>query len=154
MFIDSEWFRERLLNGCSYAIGDIGDIGVGNHNYKLVTPLARNGVTRPDTGDEPIGSNLEQFIANIVSQAVVDKLEIVQIYKKNRHLMAVALRHEQSLMDTVDKKVAIRQTSKTVVVGLIFQLGFITFPLGNIFKGFDDGQQFPFAVTNRSRIEG
>src|SRR6185369_2947813 len=95
------------------------------------------------------GCDLEQFIADIVSQAVIDELEIVQIDKKDRHLLAGALRQEQGLVDTVDEQISVGETGQAVVVGLIFKLLLICFPFSNIFKGFDNGQQFPPAVTYR-----
>ena len=146
--------RDRLSNRAGDAVGDIGDIEVGNHDDKFVTPLACNGVTGPDTTDKPLGGNFEQFVADIVPQAVIDELEIVQIHEKNRHVVAVPLRHEQRLVNTVDEDVTVGEEGEAVMAGLVLKLFFIAFTLGNILKGFNYGQQFPPAVAYRRRIEG
>jgi hypothetical protein len=51
-------------------------------------------------------------------------------------------------VDTIDEEVTVWEMGQAVMVGLIFQLFFIAFPLGNIFKSFNYGQQFPLADSS------
>ena len=70
-------------------IGDIGRTGHrGLHDRKLVAAQPRHDVGFPETTAQPRGHGLEQFVAALVSERVVDALEFVEVQIEHRQLLA------------------------------------------------------------------
>ena len=50
-----------------------------DEQHELVAAQARDGVAVADTGSEPRGDGLQQLVADMMPETVVDELETVEI---------------------------------------------------------------------------
>ena len=102
--------------------GDVVDVrNVGQHNHKLVTAVARHGVARPDRLAQPSRHDLEQFVAAVVSERIVDDLEAVEIYEQHSDQAFAVFRLLDRLAQALTEQHAIRQVGERVVVGEVHE---------------------------------
>ena len=63
-----------------------GTQGVGEvlqHDHEFVTPQPAQGVPFPDAGQDPPGGLDQQFVAGMMAEGVVHRLEVIQIQKQD-----------------------------------------------------------------------
>ncbi len=60
-----------------------------------------------------------------MAQAIVDEFELIKIDKGDGDLMPIAFRGHNGLFETVVQAISIGQSGQGIVIGLIFQPGFI-----------------------------
>ncbi len=60
---------------------------------------------------------LEQQVADVMTEGVVDALEAIQIEEHDGHALLVALGLGQGLIETVEQQAAVGQAGQGVVVG-------------------------------------
>jgi hypothetical protein len=67
-----------------------------------------------------MGDFLQQLIASLVSEGVVDLLETVEIEKRDRQLFVVAMRLADALAQQLAEEAAVGQSREAIVIGEIF----------------------------------
>ena len=68
-----------------------------------------------------VGHHAQHAIADVMAEAVVDALEVVEIDEHHADRSAVALRTGYALLDPVAHQQAIRQVGHCIVRGLVMQ---------------------------------
>ncbi len=76
---DREWRGETSLDDAARR-RDVGEVANSVDEYnELVTSEPGQHIAGPDRGPQPQGHLLEQFVADLMAQAVVDRLEFVNV---------------------------------------------------------------------------
>ena len=81
---------------------------------------------------EPARDLLEQLVAGVVTEAVVDLLEPVEVDEQQRENLVRALRARQGLVETVAEQRAVGEAGEAVVEGLARELLLEPDPLGDV----------------------
>ena len=89
---------------------------------ELVAAETRHGVGRPGRLDQSLRGGLQQTVAGVVPQRVVDVLEVVQVEEHDRDALLRPLRKGQGVLDAVPEQAAVRQQRERVVEGQLAQL--------------------------------
>ena len=84
-------------------------------------------------------------------QAVVDEFELVEVDKGDGDMMTVTFRRHDCLLKAVVKAIPVRQPGQGVVVGQIFQPGFILLVRSQIHRHHVDDGWFVFDLQNLGR---
>jgi hypothetical protein len=99
-----------------HQIRDIGRIGHrGLHDRKLVAAQPRHDVGFPETPSQPGRHGLEQFVAALVSEGVVDALEFVEVQIEHRQPFAASDTPER-LLELFAEKHPVGQVGQRIVV--------------------------------------
>ncbi len=90
--VDDVWGRDRPQdfsrgNGCVFRI-----LHLGEQYHELVSAHAAYGVRTPDTGNQAPSHRAQQLVSHRMAQRIVDSLELIQIDKQHRELIALAFR--------------------------------------------------------------
>ena len=101
-----------------------GDV-LAQHD-ELVAAEARDGLARPADRvaaaqhlREPVGQRHQQLVADLVPEAVVDQLEVVDVHEQNGHLRRPPLRPLEGAGEPVEQEPAIGQAGELVVQRLV-----------------------------------
>ena len=86
------------------------------HHHELVAAQACHGVVLAHRGHQAPPHFLQQQVALLVPQAVVDQLEVVQVDEHQRALALRALATAQRLLQAVEQQAAVGQAGQRVVV--------------------------------------
>ena len=101
------------------------------------------------SGLQPHRHGLQKFIADRVSERVVDHLEAIEIEEHHRERMFQPARMGQRDGQTVAKEPAVRKAGQRIVIGLILDVLLDRFSLGDVAGDADD-----FADCRRRRRRG
>ena len=102
------------LFGDARGIIDIGD--VLQDDDELVTAQPRHRVGRPHGAAQAVSHFLEQFVADLVTERVVDDLETVEVEKHHRDAALAARRLRQRMLQAVVEQRAVGQSGQYIVV--------------------------------------
>ena len=104
---------ELVGNGGDDGLGHRGGVAgfgqMGQDDGEFVAAQAGHGVGFPHAAGQALGHRLQQQIADMVAQGVVDVLELVQIQKHQRHPVAAPLADRQGLAQAFLKQFAVGQ---------------------------------------------
>ena len=89
---------------------------IEQQDYKLIAAQSDNRIRRAQASHHARGHFLQQFVADIVPEAVVDQLEIVEVDESNGHPPVVALRVENGLRQPVLEQAAVWQAGQGIMV--------------------------------------
>ena len=114
---------ERRVEGVADAMHDGHDLegrvrGVeaGQHEHELVAAEARDRVRLAHRRREPLRDRLQQLVAGVVAERVVDALEVVEVEEQAGDLRGVALRLREDLLQPLVQQRAVRQAGEDVVL--------------------------------------
>src|SRR5207249_4486834 len=116
---------EGLLELTEDAAGDgrrLALVDVLEEEGKFVAAQARRGVPRPDRAGESLRDLLDEHVARVVTERVVDVLEVVQVEEEDRHLFGVTPLPGEGVLQAVDVEGAVRQRGQRIVERLAGQL--------------------------------
>ena len=110
---------ERLPEQRQHAVGQNGRVGplidTGLYNRELVAAEPCNGIVFAHRVLDPVGNADEQLITRLMTEIVVDRLELVQVEIMHRHqALPSYLRH--CGLQTVVEKHAVRQVGQRIVM--------------------------------------
>ena len=88
---------------------------------ELIAAEARDEVLGPDRLAQPIRDALEEFVADQMSQRIVDALELVDVDVEDRELGALGL--QQQFLRVALEQRPVRQVGQRVVMGEMLDLG-------------------------------
>jgi hypothetical protein len=83
---------------------------------ELVAAQPRHGVRLAHCGREPLRNRLQQLVAGIVTEGVVDPLEVIEIEEQARDVRAVSLRLGEDLLQPLVEQRSIRQSGENVML--------------------------------------
>src|ERR1039458_4034175 len=110
---------ERMLERLEQALGDQlrscrqREL-LGDHD-ELVAAEAPQRIGVAYHALEPRGDRAQEFVADTVTERVVDRLEVVEIDEQRRHRGLAATRAREHLLDTVQDQRPIREPCQRVV---------------------------------------
>ena len=118
--------HERLAERRDHTVGDIGDhLGprdlLDDHG-ELVAAEAGDGVDGAQHAAQPVGDGDEQPVAGGVAEAVVDRLEVVQIDEQHRGAGVALLQPLQRTVQPDGEQCPVAQAGEGVVEGELLQL--------------------------------
>jgi hypothetical protein len=96
-----------------------GRRGLGEQDAELVAAEAGDEIlVRAETRPQPVGDGAQQHIARRVAEAVIDRLEVVEIEEHHRRRVAAM----QLVADAGEEVGAVGHTGERVVIGAITEL--------------------------------
>ncbi|MCY1330982.1 hypothetical protein D9M69_166320 [compost metagenome] len=93
-------------------------------HHELVTAQARHGVALANAGAEALGHLLQQQVATVMAQGVVEGLEVVEIDQDHRVRVRVAHAAGQHMLQAVEHEATVGQACQLVVEGQAIDLLF------------------------------
>ena len=103
-----------------------------DHHLELVAAHARHGVVVAQRGAQPARDLLQQLVADVVAQRIVDELEAVEVDEQHRHLLVEALRLRQRLGEAIHQHRAVGQAGERVVVRQVLDARLLRLALGDV----------------------
>ena len=88
----------------------------GQDQHELVAAEPRDGVRLAHRAGQPLRDRLQQLVAGIVAERVVDALEVVEIEEQAGDVRAVALRLREDLLQPLVQQRAVGQPGQDVVL--------------------------------------
>ncbi|MNN38675.1 hypothetical protein D3C81_1526830 [compost metagenome] len=125
---------------------------VSQQQHEFIAALARHGIAFAQAGGQALRGDLEQFIANLVPEAVIDECELVEVEEGNRGQLAVAFGMQDRLLHAIVEQGAIRQAGQRIVRGLELDFRFMQFAFGDGFDRTFEKQQGAIAVVDRTGV--
>ncbi len=111
--------RERVLESFEDLVGDHHGAGcvrhAGQQDRELVAAQSCDRVAVAEQRLQPGPDHLQQHVAGVVPQRVVDLLETVEVDDHHAHRFAVAPRRQDRLADPILEEPAVRQAGQRVV---------------------------------------
>ena len=139
---------DRCLHGRQQAVGDGGDLEIGAdvaaHDQELVAAEASDDVAAAGRGLQPVGDDLQQPVADGVTEAVVDDLEVVEVAEHHGHAFAIADRVGQQ----VEELLPVRQAGQRVVAGVVGQPRLEPLAIGQVAVGHGEPLDRALLVTD------
>ena len=93
-----------------------------DHHHELVAAQARHGVDAAHAAAQALCHVLQQQVAHVMAQGVVQGLEVVQVDEQQRTALALALGAGQCLLHAVHQQHAVGQAGERVVEGQALHL--------------------------------
>ncbi len=126
-------------------------LGVCGEHRELVTTEPRDRVSRAQYAPQPSRDLLQEAVAAVVSQRVVDVFEAVEVEQQHAEHLLVAARRQQGLPQTVAEQAPVGQPGQCVVQGLVLERVGVGLALGDVAEGGDE--QVPRADLHRADDE-
>ncbi len=128
---------DRLVNSCNefHDIVDVADICLNDR--ELVATKPRDKIGLPDAAPEASGHDLQQLIADMMPERIVDALELVDVDIKQRELLAPA-GSPQFAFDLFAEQHPVRQIGQRVIMREVGDLLVGAPALGDVFHDVDD----------------
>ena len=128
--------RERQIERLDQRVRERRDVGAAadalHQHCELVPTEARYGIRRARGPDDAVRHRLQQPVARIVTQRVVDVLEVVEIEEHHRHRAAVALCQRERVLHAIAEQVAVGEQRQRIVEGELPQLLLERFALADV----------------------
>ncbi len=99
---------------------------------ELVAAEPPDGVALPEDADEPMGHGLEDLVAGVVAQRVVDVLEVVEVDEQRGHRSVLAPGADEHLVGSVEDQGAVGEAGQRVVQRHVEELGLGLLALGDV----------------------
>ena len=115
-------FTDRVhqpFEGLAYRL--VGRWLIEQHDHEFVATQSHDGVGGPHGPGQARRHLDEQLVAHVVSEAVVDRLEVVQIHEGHGDMALVAFRVAQGLVQAVVEQGSVGQTRQHVMLGHVHQ---------------------------------
>ena len=95
---------------------------VVQQHRELVAAEPGRGVAGPDAAADPVGHRGQQLVAGLVAEAVVDRLEPVQVDEEHAGRLGRLAPRRQHPVEDLQEQAAVRQAGHRVVVRLADRL--------------------------------
>ncbi len=113
-------------------------------HHEFVAAQPRQGVLGAQAGRQACGDFAQQGVADRVAEAVVDRLEVVEVDEQQRAEALLALLAVHRVLQPVEQQAPVRQAGQLVAVGQPLDLALVALALGNV--GDAQAQQRLFAA--------
>ena len=117
--VDHERLAQRGLEDLGHRLGVVGAEHVGQQHAELVAAEAGHGVGGAQRRLEALGDLLEQHVAVVMAERVVDLLEVVEVHDHHGRAAVAALGGAHGLLDAVAEQHAVREAGERVVQRLV-----------------------------------
>ena len=123
------------------------------HDDELVAAESRDGVAGAQRARQPRRHLLQDLVADVVAERVVDVLESIEVEEHQRHAGAMPAREHERLAQPVGEQVAVGEPGQAVVVREPHELRFRAAPLGCL-QGERDHGRNPGGEVDLLRLPG
>ena len=138
----------RRSDGVEQTVCDSGDLVGRSHmptnQQELVTTQSTHDITFASREPQAIRDHLQQTITHLVTQAVIDHLEPVQVAEHHSHSLLGGQQH----LETLEQLLTIGQAGQQVVAGLERQLRLELATIGEVSIRHGVGLENSFAIAN------
>ena len=154
-----QWFTDPAQN-LEYSLVAVGDIlDIPQQQGEFVTADACQGVSCIQALLQALGHADQQLVADVVAEAVVDRLEHVQIQQADRQSPATALGQGGSLLQAVGEQGAVGQAGEGIEMRQLVDALLVMLELGDVGKQIDVVAEPAMLVMYRTdvaqcRVEG
>ena len=119
------------------------------HHHKFIAAQARHGVHRAHAGVQPLRHLLQQQVALVVAQGVVQRLEVVQVDEQQCPALLAPLGCGQGLVHAVHQQHAVGQAGQCVVEGQALDLALAGLALADVCVDGQDGLRLPVVPAHQ-----
>ena len=117
---------QRLQERLEHALGGVGRLlradDVLEQDGELVAAEARRGVGGADARGQALGDLAQDLVAGGVAEAVVDRLEVVEVEEDDRDAVLLATVAGDGVAHALDEQGAVGEVGDRVVEGLVGEL--------------------------------
>ena len=99
---------------------------------ELVARQPRHGIGGAHGADQPLRHRLQQPIARVVAERVVDVLEVVEVEEHDRHVAARAAGQRERVLDAIAEQVPVGEPGQRIVKRQLPQLLFEALALADV----------------------
>ena len=99
-----------------------------------------------------LSDRYQQLVPNFVPQAVVYDLEVVQVRKQHRDLVAPPIRTNKGVFEAVHEQRSIRQTAERIVKRLMAELLLEGFAFSDVLEGHHRTYYFVVLEDRRAQV--
>ena len=110
----------------------------GLYHGKFIGAETCDGVLFAQGRPQALGHTLEQLVADGMTQRIVDGLEVVEIEKQDRNLVAAAPGMRQQFIEPLTQQDAVRQAGQAVMLRHEGEASLGTLALGDVHQGQQD----------------
>ncbi|KAF5057496.1 hypothetical protein DSECCO2_356120 [anaerobic digester metagenome] len=126
-----------LPDGLQQAAGDADGLLVAleifEQHRELVAAHAGHGIHAAQAGRQALGHLLQQVVAGLVAQGVVDSLEAVEVdHEHGESVLGVAALARHGPVQALQEEDAVGKLRQVVAQGLLGQLRLVSLALGNV----------------------
>ncbi len=132
-------------------IARVRDVGLDHREFVAAQPRDVIGIA--DAAPDPPGHRLQQFVADMMSERIVDALEFVDVDIKQRELSAAA-GTLQLAFDAFAEQHPVRQVGQRVVMREMGDLLVGEAALGDVFDDVDDVARLAGWIADSDALRG
>ena len=115
VFLQQKWFRHGLEDPVRQQCHVRGFIEALRQNHEFVTAQASQRVGVAGTGGKALGDGLQQLVAALVADGIVDALEAVEVKEQDRDPLIGAARQLERMGQSLGQEGAVRQSGQRIV---------------------------------------
>ena len=145
---------QRRGEGLDEAVGLEGGLLPGGQvfrqHHELIAAEPGEGVILAHDGLKTRGDGLQQVVAQVMAQAVVDPLEAIQVDEDHRQNLGLPLGGLQGVLKPGAQQQAVRQAGHGVVMGQVLELGLVVFQGADVGEDADALGQITARVPHRA----
>ena len=127
--------RQRLDDLGGYLCCILGLLQALQRHHELVAAQPRQRVSFADTALHAVGHLLEQQVADLVAERIVDVLEAIEIDEQQRQRLPGAARCHDALLQAVVEQHAIGQFGQRIARGQVADAGLGGLAIGDVAAG-------------------
>src|SRR5205085_10956024 len=109
-----------------------------DQQHEFIPAEPRDGIAFPDASQEPFTGNLQEPIANIVPEAVIDQLEVVDVDEQYAERTLVAVCQRKGLLQPVLEQVAVSEPGESIVIRLVLELVLVVLDVRDVVLNTDE----------------
>ena len=121
--------------------------------HEFVVAGARHGAGGAGQRQDAFAGLAQQAVAGRVAQAVVDVLEVVEVERHHPYRPALRARERDRARDAVGQQHPVRQAGQGVVVGAVFEFGFVLAGRGDVVFADDEMVGHALRVLDRGQVD-
>ena len=99
----------------SHSHGDRGLSDVSTEDGELVAAESSHGIARPEGPAQPLTNGHQQLVASVVSQAVIDHLEVIQVQEQNGDPAALGFGSPLDQTEPMQERAPVRKPCEWIV---------------------------------------
>ena len=115
------------MNGVKELLSD--RVGIGqvdqrlDENREFVPAHACDGIGLAHSRAQGVADGPEHFVANLVAEAVVDRLEVIQVHEDHRYALVRSRRTSERLLEPIAEQATVGKSGEWIEVRLLRQQG-------------------------------
>ncbi|MBK6845955.1 MAG: hypothetical protein IPG88_27435 [Gemmatimonadetes bacterium] len=135
---------EQTIGKLRHLLGRVEPL---QHDGKLVASQAGDGVAAASRRAQAVADGTQQCVAGVMSEVVVDELEVVEVDEEDRRRFRLATFEGERRHHLLEEERAIGEARQGIVKGLMPKLALQHLSLGHVF---DEGDEAPRGLSGSS----